>query len=98
MAFVCSHDIVDECVCRTLICYLTIKQAFGSEFSVYISPSARYIIFYVNLLFPLTRIQPLMVHFSVFLRVILCVASFFNLILVADIVPVVHKHGSSRNC
>jgi len=35
MAFVCSHDIVDKCVSRTLICYLTIKQAFGSEFSMY---------------------------------------------------------------
>jgi hypothetical protein len=97
MAFVCSHDIVDKCVSRTLICYLTIKQAFGSEISVYISHSAPYIIFYVNLFFPLTRMQPLMVNFSVFLRVILCVASFFYLILVADIVPVVPKHGSFRD-
>jgi len=98
MDFVFSHDVVDKCVSHTLICYLTIKQAFESEFSMFISPSAPYIIFYVNLLFPLTRIQPWIVHFSVFLRVILCVASFFYLNLVAVIVPVVHKHGSSRDC
>jgi len=76
MAFVCSHDIADKCVSRTLICHLTIKQAFGSEFSMYISP-LYYIIFYVNLFFPLTRIQQLMVHFSVLLRVILWSQVFF---------------------
>lgn len=63
MSFVFSDDSVDKCVSRTLIYYLTIKQAFISEFSMYISPSASYIIFYVNFLCPLTRIQPLILHF-----------------------------------
>jgi hypothetical protein len=97
MAFVCSHDVVDKCVSRTSICYLIIKQAFGSEFSMYVSPSVPYVIFCVDLLFPLTRIQRLMVHTNVFLEWF-CVSQvfFFNLNLVVDAVPVTVEIWSCR--
>jgi hypothetical protein len=51
-----------------------------------------------KLLFPLLEFNRWWCIFCVVLQAILCVVSFIYLSLVADIIPLVHKHVSSRDC